>query len=209
MRERLARLSPPCSCSLRRGGARRRAHLALLERRRRSRRTARSRSPRRSTSTPSTTASITASIATSRPDTAARTAPSSMSASRFDGATLDGESGPGLRRTGRQRGPDQARRPRHEVAVGAHEYVIRYRATREIGRFADFDEIYWNVTGNGWIFPIDEAMARIRLPRRSGSASAACTPGREVRPPPTPRWSRRSPARSRSAPPARSTNMKG
>jgi uncharacterized membrane protein YgcG len=42
--------------------------------------------------------------------------------------------------------------------------VIRYRATREIGRFRDFDELYWNVTGTKWIFPIDEVTARIRLP---------------------------------------------
>ena len=50
------------------------------------------------------------------------------------------------------------------VPVGEHEYVIRYRATREIGRFRDFDELYWNVTGTKWIFPIDEVTARIRLP---------------------------------------------
>jgi uncharacterized membrane protein YgcG len=51
-----------------------------------------------------------------------------------------------------------------EVAEGEHEYVIRYRATREIGRFGDFDELYWNVTGTKWVFPIDVAEARIRLP---------------------------------------------
>jgi uncharacterized membrane protein YgcG len=54
--------------------------------------------------------------------------------------------------------------PDTSVSVGEHEYVIRYRAMREISRFADFDELYWNVTGNQWIFPIDEAEARIRLP---------------------------------------------
>jgi uncharacterized membrane protein YgcG len=50
------------------------------------------------------------------------------------------------------------------VAVGDHRYVIRYRATRELGFFKDFDELYWNATGNGWVFPIDEAEVRIRLP---------------------------------------------
>ena len=49
----------------------------------------------------------------------------------------------------------------------------------QIGRFTDFDELYWNATGNGWIFPIDEAEARIRLPRRSGSASAPVYTGPE------------------------------
>ena len=48
--------------------------------------------------------------------------------------------------------------------VGDHRYVIHYRTTRQIGRFNDYDELYWNVTGNGWIFPIDVAEARIHLP---------------------------------------------
>src|SRR5690606_32949629 len=36
-----------------------------------------------------------------------------------------------------------------------HTYVLRYRTTRQIGFFDGFDELYWNVTGTGWIFPID------------------------------------------------------
>jgi len=51
------------------------------------------------------------------------------------------------------------------VAVGEHRYVIRYRTTRQIGRFKDYDELYWNATGNGWVFPVDVAEARIRLPK--------------------------------------------
>ena len=47
---------------------------------------------------------------------------------------------------------------------GPHRYVIRYRTTRQIGRFADYDELYWNATGNGWAFPIDQAEAIIKLP---------------------------------------------
>jgi hypothetical protein len=59
---------------------------------------------------------------------------------------------------------------RAEVSLntGPHEYVIRYRTTRQIGFFPDFDELYWNVTGNGWPFSIDQAEARIHVP---GSAS--------------------------------------
>ena len=49
---------------------------------------------------------------------------------------------------------------------GPHEYRIKYRTTRQIGFFKDFDELYWNATGNGWTFPIDEAEARITLPER-------------------------------------------
>src|SRR5262249_12890803 len=47
---------------------------------------------------------------------------------------------------------------------GPHEYVIKYRTTRQIGFFPDYDELYWNATGNGWTFPIDQAEARITLP---------------------------------------------
>lgn len=51
-----------------------------------------------------------------------------------------------------------------EVPIGEHRYVIRYRATRELGRFKDYDELYWNVTGSQWDFPIDDARAVVRLP---------------------------------------------
>jgi hypothetical protein len=51
------------------------------------------------------------------------------------------------------------------VEPGEHTYVIAYRTGRQLGFFADHDELYWNATGNGWSFPIDEAEARVRLPR--------------------------------------------
>lgn len=47
---------------------------------------------------------------------------------------------------------------------GLHRYEITYRTTRQIGFFDDFDELYWNATGNGWTLPISEARAIIRLP---------------------------------------------
>ncbi|WP_409727898.1 DUF2207 domain-containing protein, partial [Pseudorhodoplanes sp.] len=50
------------------------------------------------------------------------------------------------------------------VQFGPNTYVINYRTTRQIGFFADFDELYWNATGTGWTFPIDVAEARITLP---------------------------------------------
>jgi uncharacterized membrane protein YgcG len=51
------------------------------------------------------------------------------------------------------------------LSTGAHEYVIRYRTTRQLGFFADYDELYWNATGTGWTFAIDSAEARITLPQ--------------------------------------------
>ncbi len=50
------------------------------------------------------------------------------------------------------------------IEPGEHEYRIRYRTTRQLGFFEDFDELYWNVTGVGWMFPIDQAGATVRLP---------------------------------------------
>jgi hypothetical protein len=47
---------------------------------------------------------------------------------------------------------------------GIHVYSITYTTTRQIGFFEDHDELYWNVTGNGWEFPIDSAEAVVRLP---------------------------------------------
>lgn len=47
---------------------------------------------------------------------------------------------------------------------GEYEYSISYETDRQLGFFADHDELYWNVTGNGWGFPIDVAAADIRLP---------------------------------------------
>ena len=47
---------------------------------------------------------------------------------------------------------------------GTYTYVIKYSTNRQLGFFKDFDELYWNVTGNGWSFSIDEASAKVRLP---------------------------------------------
>ena len=51
-----------------------------------------------------------------------------------------------------------------ELPQGQHTYVIRFRTTKQLGFFDGYDELYWNVTGNDWAFPIDTAEARIRLP---------------------------------------------
>ena len=54
--------------------------------------------------------------------------------------------------------------PDRLVDEGDHRYVIHYRTTRQLGHFADYDELYWNVIGTDSIFPIDVAEAHIRLP---------------------------------------------
>ena len=45
------------------------------------------------------------------------------------------------------------------VSHGSHTYRIRYTVRRAAGFFKDHDELYWNVTGVGWGFPIDRASA--------------------------------------------------
>ncbi|KAF5882882.1 DUF2207 domain-containing protein [Rhizobium sp. PEPV16] len=50
------------------------------------------------------------------------------------------------------------------VTPGRHRYVFTYRTNRQIRYFDDHDELYWNVTGNGWNFPIRLATAAVKLP---------------------------------------------
>jgi uncharacterized membrane protein len=40
-------------------------------------------------------------------------------------------------------------------------HVFRYRASRMLGYFEQHDELYWNVTGLDWAFPIDKASAEV------------------------------------------------
>jgi len=48
-----------------------------------------------------------------------------------------------------------------------HTFVLSYRTARQIGFFKDYDEIYWNVTGNDWAFPIKSAEAIVIIPPKS------------------------------------------
>jgi uncharacterized membrane protein len=49
------------------------------------------------------------------------------------------------------------------LANGAHEFEITYKTNRQVGFFDNEEELYWNVTGNGWAFPIQRASAEIIL----------------------------------------------
>jgi len=55
------------------------------------------------------------------------------------------------------------------ISPGVYTYTLKYRTDRQLGFFKDFDELYWNVTGNGWEFPIDQASCTVALP---GAADA-------------------------------------
>jgi uncharacterized membrane protein YgcG len=47
---------------------------------------------------------------------------------------------------------------------GKYTYEITYTTNFQLGYFDSHDELYWNVTGNGWDFPIDRASASVSLP---------------------------------------------
>jgi len=48
--------------------------------------------------------------------------------------------------------------------AGVYTYTIRYETQRWLVFGDEVDELYWNVTGNGWAFPIASASARVFLP---------------------------------------------
>lgn len=61
---------------------------------------------------------------------------------------------------------------------GSYTYDIIYKTDRQLGFFRDFDELYWNVTGNGWSFVIDRARAVVELPPGAEIQDKAAYTGR-------------------------------
>lgn len=52
----------------------------------------------------------------------------------------------------------------HTLPAGTYTYKLQYRTTHQLGFFESFDELYFNITGNGWDFQIVRATAVITLP---------------------------------------------
>jgi hypothetical protein len=52
------------------------------------------------------------------------------------------------------------------VPAGFQSYSITYTTSRQLGFFKDHDELFWNVTGTGWVFPIDHVAATVHLPQK-------------------------------------------
>jgi uncharacterized membrane protein YgcG len=50
------------------------------------------------------------------------------------------------------------------LPFGEYNYSIKYKTNRQIGYFEKFDELYWNVTGNGWDFLIEKVTTTVNLP---------------------------------------------
>ncbi len=53
------------------------------------------------------------------------------------------------------------------ISPGIHKYVLSYTMENAVIFSKDFNEVYWNVTGNNWAFPIDNASFRLILPEGS------------------------------------------
>jgi hypothetical protein len=64
------------------------------------------------------------------------------------------------------------------IPPGRHTYTIRYRTWRQIRSFPEHDELYWNVTGNFWDFPIRHARVNVRLPAAAPIRDTALYTGR-------------------------------
>jgi len=60
---------------------------------------------------------------------------------------------------------------------GNYTYSITYETDHQLKSLKDFDELYWNVTGNGWSFKIDSASCTVILPKGAKALSSKCYTG--------------------------------
>lgn len=51
------------------------------------------------------------------------------------------------------------------ISKGNHTYRLTYSIGKVVKDFKDYDEVYWNVTGNDWNFTIEHASFYISLPQ--------------------------------------------
>ncbi len=61
--------------------------------------------------------------------------------------------------------------------ITPHIYVIDYYVVGALGSLKSVDELYWNVTGNGWGFPILHASASVTMPNGANITSSSCYEG--------------------------------
>ena len=54
---------------------------------------------------------------------------------------------------------------KNELISGIKEYIIKYRVLGGITYYDDFDELYWNITGNDWQVPIEKVSSTIEVPK--------------------------------------------
>ncbi|MEN0115728.1 MAG: DUF2207 domain-containing protein [Agrobacterium cavarae] len=64
------------------------------------------------------------------------------------------------------------------LPTGEHIFQITYTIDRQIRYFDSYDELTWNVTGNGWQFPMREISATISLPQGARPTDTAVFTGK-------------------------------
>jgi len=63
------------------------------------------------------------------------------------------------------------------LSPGDYNYEIKYTTEKQIGFFEKYDELYWNVNGNEWNFPVDSISATVNLPQGAGILQNSCYKG--------------------------------
>ncbi|MBP9104481.1 MAG: DUF2207 domain-containing protein [Chitinophagaceae bacterium] len=63
------------------------------------------------------------------------------------------------------------------LPTGKYTYSITYESEKQLKFFKEYDELYWNVTGNSWSFRIDSAMCTVILPKGASLLSGKCYTG--------------------------------
>ncbi|MDR1651332.1 MAG: DUF2207 domain-containing protein [Synergistaceae bacterium] len=70
--------------------------------------------------------------------------------------------------------------PDRLLSRGIHTITLSYRTRGWIAFRDSFDELYWNVTGTGWDFPIDRASFALALPGGAAVARSTAYTGRPM-----------------------------
>jgi uncharacterized membrane protein len=66
----------------------------------------------------------------------------------------------------------------NRTITGIHSYAITYTVKGAVTYFSDHDELYWNVTGNDWGYPIKYSSMSIHLPDgKTEGLNATCFTG--------------------------------
>lgn len=63
------------------------------------------------------------------------------------------------------------------IDPGQYTYRITYETGHQLKFLNKYDELYWNVTGNGWSFRIDSAQCTVILPKGAEMLSGKCYTG--------------------------------
>jgi uncharacterized membrane protein len=63
------------------------------------------------------------------------------------------------------------------LADGDYTYTLTYEVEAQVHSYSDFDEIYWNITGNYWEFDIENISATVVLPREAAVLQTHCYTG--------------------------------